>query len=140
MNIRPIRNLHHQLIRSYFDKERYYMDMIIKTTHAELPEIVDTLSESELLIDSHNVENEDFDPDKVITCGPLYVLEDLGISVIEGMYYTYNSDEDTHEPDFDISIIYNTTSLDDFDYNSYIYWEQDPPMTAIHNYLNITKG
>ena len=116
------------------------MDMIIKTTHAELPEIIDTLSDSELLIEFHHVENEDFGNYKVVTYGPLYVLEDLGISVIEGMYYNYNADEDTHEADFALSIIYNTTSIDDFDFNSYTYWEQDPPMTAIHNYLNITKG
>lgn len=115
------------------------MDIIIKTTHKELPMILDLLSDSETYIDSKAIEPEDFENGKIITYGALYILEDLGISVIEGEYCNYNEKDNRYEPDFSISIIYNTTSIDDFDFDSYTYWEQDPPVTTIHNYLNSIK-
>ena len=113
------------------------MNMIVRTTHKELPVLLDLLSDIETEIESKVIEPEDFENGKIITYGALYVLEDLGISVIEGEYCNYA--EKYYEPDFSISIIYDTTSLDDFDFNNYMYWEQAPPMTTIHNYLNSIK-
>ena len=85
------------------------------------------------------IESEDFGDDRIITCGALYVLEDIGISLIEGQYCVYNAEENSYEPDFSVTVIYATTSIDDINFNEYTYWEQDPPLTAIHNYLAMTK-
>ena len=64
------------------------------------------------------------------------MLKDLEISFIEGMYCNYDPDTDEHEPDFGVTLIYTMPNSDDFDFNNYTYFEQDPPLIAIHNYLN----
>lgn len=116
------------------------MQMIIKTTHNELDQISELLSEAELYADPIIIENEDFDEDRIITCGALYVLEDLGISVIEGNYCIHNAEDDIYEADFSVTVIYATASVDELDFNTYTYWEQDPPLTAIHNYLTLIQN
>ena len=131
------------------------MDLFIKTTHDMLDSIIDTMSELDIIAESHVIKNgdiekdiiitfgalyEDIEKDIIITSGALYVLEDLGISVIEGVYCNYNEADGTYEPDFSVSLIYATTSMDTIDYNEYIYWEQDPPLTAIHNYLTLIQN
>ena len=115
------------------------MQMIIKTTHNELETISELLAEADSYAEPIMIESEDFGDDRIITCGALYVLEDLGISVIEGQYCVYNTEEEHYEPDFSVTIIYATASVDDIEFNHYTYWEQDPPLTAVHNYLNLTR-
>ena len=51
----------------------------------------------------------------------------------------YNTDEEHYEPDFSVTIIYAIASVDDIEFNHYTYWEQDPLLTAVHNYLNLTR-
>lgn len=112
------------------------MNKIIKTTYKELSALLDEYSEDEMEIESYEI---DWEQNKIITFGALYVLEDLGISVIEGLFFNYNKKLNCYDADFSLTIIYETTSLEDFDYNNYAYWEQDAPPIAIHNYLNIVK-
>lgn len=115
------------------------MQMIIKTNRSEFDTLSELSSETDLYADSIIIENEDFGDDRIITDGALYVLEDIGLSLIEGQYCVYNAEENSYEPDFSVTVIYATTSIDDINFNEYTYWEQDPPLTAIHNYLAMTK-
>ncbi len=115
------------------------MEMIIKTTKNELRECLDLLEEYDLhetLMDDHVIQHENIGSDQIVTDGPVFVVEDMGITFTEGTYYNVDPDTGEAEPDFCVTLIYDTTQIDDFDYNNYTYFEQDPPLTAIHNYLH----
>lgn len=110
----------------------------IKTTYEKLKNNPDIFEKTNELddIEENIIDNENLGNDQIITTGPLVTLKDLGISFIEGMYCNYNPDTDEHEPDFGVTLIYTMPNSDDFDFNNYAYFEQDPPLIAIHNYLN----
>lgn len=119
------------------------MELIIRTTHNELQDEIDKLDEDmdEIIdTDSHEIKCDDIGEDMIITCGPLFVLEDLGLSVIEGVYCNHNAKNNSYEPDWSLTLIYETTDTQNFNYSDYAYFEQDPPMTALHNYLTATRG
>lgn len=58
------------------------MQMIIKTNRSDFDTLSELSSETDLYADSIIIENEDFGDDRIITDGALYVLEDIGISLI----------------------------------------------------------
>ena len=55
---------------------------------------------------------------------------------MEGMYCNYNEKTGELEPDWSCTLLYENVPDDRFDPDNYSYFEQDPPMTAIHNFLS----
>ena len=118
------------------------MENIIRTNIRRLQADIDRYDENAETLDEmniHEIKDENTGENMIITSGPLYVLEDLGISVIEGTYCNYNEEIDDYEPDWSLTLVYDTANIHDFDYNNYAYYEQDLPVTALHNYLNQLK-
>lgn len=114
------------------------MTSIIKTTCAELPdklEQFDNDPEAYEDMPQHIIRNKRIGQDQIITYGPLFAIKDLGLCAIEGTYCNYDPATDEYEPDFSLTIIYKTTRPDRINFDRYVMFEQDSPMTAIHNYL-----
>ena len=113
------------------------MENIIRTDMNELENVLDNIEENEDLSDAEQfeIQNENIGDDMIYTYGPLYVLKDVGLAVIEGVYCVYNEDTDSYDPDWDLTLVYELTDTEPFDCNDYAYFEQGTPMTALHNYL-----
>ena len=75
--------------------------------------------------------------DMIVTSGYPYFIEDLGLLIIEGTYC--NNEDGEFMPDWSLTLIYKwdaeTTEFDQDSVTDYEYFEQDPPLTSIHNYL-----
>ena len=118
------------------------MDLIVRTTYAELEDALsamDDIDTCSLCLDEHEIKNESIGEDLIITSGPMFVVEDLGITAIEGQYCYLDPESGEYMPDFSVTVIYDTADAMHIDHDHYHYWEQDPPGVAIHNYLNIIK-
>lgn len=111
------------------------MTSIIRTTYDKLQETLDEYYEEEhdIIDDEVKIENESLGDDFIVTDGPRIIIEDLGLMAVEGTYFTKYSDEDEYTADFSLTLIYDDPEEEDL--NNYQYFEQDPPATAIHNYL-----
>lgn len=67
-------------------------------------------------------------------------VTDRNLIFVEGIYYSFRGNG-THKPDFSLTLIYENVKDDkQFDINKYLYFEQDSPMTSIHNFLNVVNG
>ena len=65
---------------------------------------------------------------------------DKNLIFVEGIYYSLRGNG-KHEPDFSLTLIYKDVKKNkQFDINKYLYFEQDNPMTTIHNFLSIVKS
>lgn len=110
----------------------------IKTTYKELDSLLEKTYESDDYTQSFTIELKDSDvKDNIVAFVPIYVLTDLGISVMEGLYQNFDVESNTYQADFDLTLIYDTIDVENLNLCNYVYWEQDPPTVAIHNYLNI---
>ena len=115
---------------------------IIWTTFQELNDVIDSINEEESYdpgnYDEREVRNaSEIGDDVIYTNGPTYVVEDMGITVVEGTYCNYNEETGEYEPDWSLTLIYNTTDAENLDYNDFTYFEQDPPAVSIHNYRHM---
>lgn len=71
--------------------------------------------------------------------GPAFLFESLGIVAVEGtMWVKYEDGQMT--PDFSLTVLYREDDWNGphFNPNEYLYWEQDPILCALHNYLSFT--
>lgn len=79
--------------------------------------------------------------DEIVTEGLPFYIEDIELLVIEGVYYIHNLSEEY--ADFSLTLVYkwNPDKLEftEDDAKNYEYFEQDPPITALHNYLQFAK-
>lgn len=83
------------------------------------------------------IQDESIGPDMIVTSGPAYYVKSLGLLVIEGLYM--NKTETGYEADWSLTLIYDWSDPEqEFtkeDAKGYLYYEQDPPMTSLHNFL-----
>lgn len=110
------------------------LDVIIKTAYDELPDVLNQLENNDfygLDMEQHCIS---VDGDQIITEGPTIIIEDLGLTIIEGTYFVYNPDIGECEPDFSLTLIYKSIGI--LDYDAYDYFASDPPLVALRNHLN----
>ena len=115
--------------------------MIIKTTYAELESELAKWENNEEYLDipSYDIQQE-LDDDLITTTGPVFVLTDRNVAVVEGVYCNYDVDTKEYVPDWSLTLVYELTDADGtIDMNNYSYYEQDPPMTTLHNYFHSRK-
>ena len=104
----------------------------------ELQKILDDDETYEQEYDEYEIRNtEAIGDDMIGTCGQPYYLEDLGLLVIEGTYF--NNEDGEFMADWSLTLVYewdsDKTEFTQDDVANYDYFEQDPPITALHNYL-----
>lgn len=87
--------------------------------------------EEEFLIVNENIGGGD----SILAVGPAWRVTDKGVIVMEGVYCNYNQETGEFDPDWALTLVYQDVPDEEFDPERYVYYEQDPPGTAIHNYL-----
>ena len=109
---------------------------IINVKYDELDEVLEKNYENEELIDEapYEIDLGDGDEALVTVDSPFYRVTDKDLIVAEGTYL--RRENGSYEPDFSLSVVYENVPDEEFDPSKWLYWEQDPPTTAIHNYLN----
>lgn len=90
-------------------------------------------------IEENIIKEESIGDDAILTTGPAWRVLDKNLICLEGVYCNYNEETEEFEPDWALTLIYDNVSDELFDVNKYNYFEQDPPMTTIHNYMQIIK-
>ena len=85
------------------------------------------------------IQNEQLGKDAIIIDSPIWRVENMGILVAEGVYMAYDENAREGYPDWSVTVIYEDVKDEEFDPQKYIYFEQDPPSTAIHNFLNYRR-
>jgi len=113
---------------------------IVEVEYDKLDEALDKLADSEDAdrYDDEGVVIEDeqhLGKDVIVVQGPAWRIIDKGLIVAEGVYCNYLENVDAYDVDWALSLIYDDVPDDEFDPQQYVYFEQDPPVTAIHNYL-----
>ena len=119
------------------------MDVIKVKDRDELQKVLDAFEEEdEFDYDELEItDTEAIGEDKIITWGRPYYIEDLGLLVIEGEYCNHDTGNGVDEfiPDWSLTLIYqwdaDKTTFGQDDVKGYAYFEQDPPIVALHNYL-----
>lgn len=117
------------------------MEVIKVKDREALQKILDDDETYELEYDEIEIQDDNIGDDKIVTWGRPYYLEDLGLLVIEGEYCNHETGngEDEFIPDWSLTLVYiwdsDKTTFDQEDALGYDYFEQDPPITALHNYL-----
>ena len=107
----------------------------------ELKTVLNNDKARELDYIEFKIQDDNIGEDKIVTYGLPYYIEDLGLLVIEGEYCNHDTGdgEDEFIPDWSLTLIYNwqgnKITFDQEDALNYVYFEQDPPAIAIHNYL-----
>ena len=68
---------------------------------------------------------------------PIRII-DKNVIIVEGTCCYYNEKENDYIPDWSLTAVFeNVENESDFDYNNYLYVEQDPPYTALHNFFSM---
>ena len=97
--------------------------------------------DDEMNYEEFSIECESIGANIIITAGPAYFLKEEGLLVIEGVYM--NKEEDGYVADWALTLVYEWEDENkEFDAacaKNYIYFEQDPPVITLHNFLRITK-
>lgn len=114
------------------------MDVIKVKDREALKKILDDDETYEQEYDELEIRDEEsIGQDLIVTCGQPYYIEDLKLLVIEGTYCNYEDGE--YMPDWSLTLIYSwdadRDTFEQDDAAAYVYFEQDPPLTALHNYL-----
>ena len=114
--------------------------VIHNVQYDEIEEALDELFNSEQADDFRDedvtISNEEhLGEDVIIAYAPAYRVTDKGLIFMEGVYCTRSELTGEVEPDWSLTLIYADVSDEEFDPQRWIYFEQDPPQTAIHNYL-----
>jgi len=108
--------------------------------YAYLDEAIDAYCEQEEFDEEEYViQDESIGNDAIITFGPAWRVLDKSLIIVEGTYCNYNPDTKEYDPDWSLTLIYDNVPDKLFNVNKYVYYEQDAPMTSIHNYLRVTR-
>lgn len=117
------------------------MDVIKVKDRDELQKILDDDETYEQEYEEYEIQDENIGEDKIVTSGQPYFIEDLQLLVIEGEYCNHETEggEDEFIPDWSLTLVYpwdpEKTIFDQEDVGDYVYFEQDPPIVSLHNYL-----
>ena len=95
--------------------------------------------ELEAFYDENIAMPEDIGDDRIIVYGALFRILGTDLIIAEGTYCNYNEDSGELEPDFSLSLLYDTHGEDEPDLDSPLYWEQDSPATMFHNYASMQQ-
>ena len=112
---------------------------IVDLKYEEIDDFLEQVYENEDFIeyDDYEVKNfDELDNGLVITSGPICRVVDLNLIFVEGLYFIYIDRTKLFEADWTLTLIYEDTSDDDFNVENYIYFEEDSPSLAIHNFLS----
>ena len=112
---------------------------IIDVKYDELDKALDELADSDDLDRFEDegavIEDDHLGNDIVVVQGPAWRVVDKGVIVAEGVYCNYLEEMKAYDPDWSLTLVYNDVPDEEFDPARWVYFEQDPPTTAIHNYL-----
>jgi hypothetical protein len=104
--------------------------------YAYLDEAIDNYyADEEFEEEEHVIQDESIGADAIVTFGPAWRILDKNLIIVEGTYCNYNPETNEYDPDWSLTLIYDNVPDKQFDINKYVYYEQDAPMTSIHNYL-----
>ena len=110
--------------------------IILNSTLEDLDDRIDRYSESQ---DSYPlkmvIENGICDDEKIIVVEPGWRITDKDLIAIEGECWCRNDETSRYELDWTCTLVYQSTSDEDFDPEQWNYLEQGPPTSAIQNYL-----
>ena len=101
-------------------------------TLEDLEDIIGEITENDPPRTSHEISVPDDEGALIITEGFIINVPELQLCVRTADFCRYDPDEDYYMPDFSISMIYDDK---DTEPANYLYWEQDSPIIALHNYL-----
>ena len=93
---------------------------------------IDTIKETECFLDEYEI-NPNLGDDRIILYGIMYRLRGTNYLIGEGTYYNYNEETGEREPDFGVSLLFESTHGLNLD--SPMYWEQGTPQMMFHNYV-----
>ena len=85
------------------------------------------------LFEEELIANPGLGDDKIIISGPMYRLRETGLIIAEGVYCDFNEDTGELEPDFGVSVLYDSQGEPDLD--NALYWEEGTPSCMFHNYV-----
>ena len=105
--------------------------IILNSELDKLDQNIETLAESgeqDNYTDHALIHKDVEEGDVIVAYEPAWRVADLGIIVAEGVYCN-------PEPDWSLTLIYEDVPDDEFDPDEWLYYEQDPPVTAIHNFM-----
>ena len=110
---------------------------IVDVEYEKIDETMDKLiDEEEMGWEEHAIwQDEKPTSDVIVVYGPAFRVTDRNLIFMDGTYCTFNEKEGVAEPDFSCTVIYSDVPDEEFDPDRWIYFEQDPPMTAIHNFV-----
>jgi len=81
------------------------------------------------------IRNEQIGKDVIVLNAPFWRVKDKGIIFAEGVYCNCDDKTGDLNPDWAVTVIYKDVDTDKFNPQDFVYFEQDPPSTAIHNYF-----
>ena len=111
---------------------------ILDVTYEDIDDAIDKYLDSEEAEqeddEGYLLKGEDLGEDIIIAQGPAWRVTDKNLIFMEGVYCTFIEELDAYDVDFSLTLIYEDVPDEKFNPENYVYFEQDPPMTAIHNY------
>lgn len=82
---------------------------------------------------SHEIRDPDDEGALIITEGFIIHVAELHLCVRTADFCRFEENEGYYMPDFSISMVYDDK---DTEPDHYLYWEQDPPIITLYNYLH----
>ncbi len=101
--------------------------------------IQEAIDEGELY-DEHEIVSDELGDDCIVTFGDAYRVLDKGLIFVEGTYFARDEETGELSPDFSLTLIYDDVSDEEFDFNNYLYFEQDGPAVSIHNFMRAKEN
>lgn len=113
--------------------------VIFNVKYSELEEEIENLVDTDstgLYCNEFQIVNDSIGEEAcILAYGPAWRVTDKDVIVVEGVYCNYNKETDEYDPDWALTLVYKDVPDEEFDPDRFVYYEQDPPETAIHNYL-----
>jgi hypothetical protein len=116
-------------------------DMIIKTmTYDEYYkyQYEEHEDDEEEYYDETLVETDEFgENDSILLYGPAVRIPELDLIIASGVFLQYNEETGLSEPDWDICLIYENVSDEQFAPEKFLYFEQGVEFSAIANFTRM---
>ena len=112
--------------------------VINNVRYDEIDEALNRFYDSEQVEDVYDevlIDEDSLGGDVIVANAPAWRVTDKGLIFMEGVYCNRSRLTGELEPDWSLTLIYADVPDEAFNPNRWIYFEQDPPTTAIHNYL-----
>ncbi len=83
--------------------------------------------------DGWDVTNSDLGDDKIVLSGLMYRLRNTEYLIAEGVYNYYDEESQDYIPDFDVSLLYESTH--GLNLNEPLFFEQGTPASMFHSFV-----